>query len=171
MDIEREIEFDWAKFKVEVPSKSKFNIINGYYIKDKYDAQVFYELIQHGKIVRYKDYLVCNRFIIDLKTDTFVFFPSNNGYLYDEGGVSIGYFNRYEHRMSLRKRYYFYEITHKCYIMNTLSIKEKLQYDWTIELRRVGRIDNELLIQAINESIKKAKNDSGSVQETCVEVF
>lgn len=155
MDIEKIIKFELAKFEVIVPAKTQANIELGFYIKTKYDAQVFYELTLQNKIVRYKDYLVCNKFIIDLKEEQFMFFPSTNERLYRDDAMVIEYFNEYHYPYSIRYRPYFSVFLSNFWILNTNSIYEKLNYNWTVELKKQGRIETDLLIQAINETIKE----------------
>lgn len=180
MDIEKIIRFDWCNFEVEVPAITKKNKEEGYYRHDVYDKDVFWELVRYSDnvVIRYKNYLVSNKFVIDIKKEEFVFFPRSYNLLHNSiSSIVIECYNsKYSnielvHGVLSRFSRLYYELN-----LASENPKNKLKKILQDILLQHGIIKEDLLIQAIQkvineESKENSENDCSTLQETCVEVF
>lgn len=179
MDIEKVIKFEWCDFEVQVPAITKKNKDAGYYVNSPYDKDLFWSLAQHTVVTRYKNYLVCNKFVIDIKKEEFIFFPRSYNNLhahtfdiiikcfnnkYNATDFAYGKFNRFE------RLYYRLDVV-RAYP------KDKLKQNLQDTLLQYGVIKEDLLIQAIQKVIDEANKEKSSqdncttLQEVSMEIF
>lgn len=179
MDIEKIIRFDWCNFEVEVPAITKKNKEVGYYRHDVYDKDTFWNLVHYSdKVVRYKNYLVSNKFVINIKKEEFVFFPKSYNALHSNtSDIIIEYFNNKYNSMDLVYGN-FNRFERLYYNLNTISAypKDKLKQNLQDTLLQHGVIKEDLLIQAIQkvineESKENSQDDCSTLQKVGVEVF
>lgn len=179
MDIEKIIRFEWCNFEVEVPAITKKNKEDGYYRHDVYDKDVFWRLVTcNDKTVRYKNYLVSNKFVIDIKKEEFIFFPRSYNALHSNtSDIVIQYLNNKYNAMDFVYGK-FDRFERLYYNLNTIEAYPKDKLKQTIQdiLLQHGIIKEDLLIQAIQKVIdgenkKDSQNDCTTLQKARMEVL
>lgn len=176
MDIERVIKFEEIDFEVNVPANTPKNIRLGYYVPArKFQPEMADSLMHNNYISRYKQFLLCKSYVIDLKTDDFIFFPDsrrelllnywmtriNTRYVYNEDITSK--FNRWM---------YFKDI----YTGSSRLPEKILGLSFKDKIIKLGEPDEDLLIQAIQKVIdeenkENSQDDCTEVQEVSMEVL
>ena len=177
MDIERVIKFEYCDFEVKVPANSSRNIREGYYVPArKFEPEVADLLMRNSYVSRYKQFLLCKSYVIDLKTDDFIFFPDNRRELimnYWMTRINTRYVRNEDILSKFNRWMYIKDIftgSHRLpESILTIPFKDKIL--------KVGQLDEDLLIQAIQKVINEEskenseKVDCSELQETCVEVL
>lgn len=177
MDIERVIKFEYCDFEVKVPANTSRNIRLGYYVPSrKFDSGVADSLMRNNYVSRYKQFLLCKSYVIDLKTDDFIFFPDNRRELvmnYWMTRINTRYVRNEDILSKFNRWMYLKDIytgSHRLpELILTILFKDKIL--------KVGQLDEDLLIQAIQKVINEEskenseKVDCSELQETCVEVL
>jgi len=177
MDIERVIKFEYCDFEVNVPANTAKNIRLGFYIPArKFDSNVADLLMRNNYVTRYKQFLLHKSYVIDLKTDDFIFFPDNRRELimnywmtrintrYVRNDDILSKFNRWMYLKDI------YTGSHRLpELILTIPFKDKIL--------KVGQLDEDLLIQAIQKVIneankeKSSQDDCTTLQEVSMEIF
>lgn len=177
MDIERVIKFEYCDFEVKVPANTSRNIRLGYYVPSrKFEPEVADRLMRNNYVTRYKQFLLHKSYVIDLKTDDFIFFPDNRRELvmnYWMTRINTRYVRNEDILSKFNRWMYLKDI----YTGSHRRPETILNISFKDKILKVGQLDEDLLIQAIqkviNEESKKNSQevDCTTLQETCVEVL
>jgi hypothetical protein len=151
MDIEKEIGLSYNDdLIITVPAKTKSNIENGHYISSNYEKSTFRRLMNSPNVVRYKRYIVCNRYIYDLKNEELIAFCSLSDWSREHDYSAIYYNSRYNLSVKVSTVLWNY-LEYEYYSANP---RTKLQKTLFHELTKLG-FDKQKLINSVNLTIQQ----------------
>lgn len=176
MDIERVIKFEYCDFEVNVPANTSRNIRLGYYVPSrKFEPEVADRLMRNNYVTRYKQFLLHKSYVIDLKTDDFIFFPDNRRELvmnYWMARINTRYVRNEDITNKFNRWMYLKDI----YLGSSRLPELVLTIPFKDKILKVGQLDEDLLIQAIQKVIdeenkESSQNDCTTLQEVSMEVL
>ena len=153
MDVEKIVILPYnTDLTITIPAKTKANIESGHYLTANYESFIFEELTGSSKIVRYKRYVCCNRYIYDLKNEELIAFCKLADWHMqdDEYKYLVYYVSRYN--LLVKPSTVLWDYLEYNYY--NASPKTKLEKTVLSELNKLG-FDKQRLIDSVNLTIQQ----------------